>query len=306
MSETSVGSVNENREVIIAYNPRAGAGNNQSRIEELRGLLDQYGYDPVLMDSLEALSSHTAEHASQIHAVVAAGGDGTIEAVVNATQGKLPVAILPLGTENLMAKYLHLDADPQRLIEILSLNRRVQFDAGVANGEIFSIMLSCGFDAEVVRRVHRERTGNITHLAYAKPIMDAIRKYNYPRLTVEWKDAEQWKKLDCHWAFVFNAPAYAAGLQIVTDADPTDGMFEIATFTGGSLWHGFWQFVAVLFRRHRSMPGFKLHRSNHLRIRSKHPQVAFQIDGDPGGILPVEIEVLPKHLTLLVDDSFAV
>ena len=298
--------MHSDREVVVAFNPRAGTGTGKPLIEELRQLLDEYGYEPVMMDSLERLSVHAAERGRAIHAVVAAGGDGTIEAVVNATRGKLPVAILPLGTENLMAKYLKLDANPRKLIEILSLNRRVQFDAGIANDEVFSIMLSAGFDADVVRRVHQERTGNITHLAYAKPIIESIWNYAYPNLIVEWKEDGSWRQLDCHWAFVFNAPAYAAGLRVVPDANPTDGMFEIATFAGGSFWHGLWQFSAVVLGQQQSLPEFELHRSDHIRIRSDDKQVAFQIDGDPGGVLPVEIKVLPKHLTLLVDDTFAV
>lgn len=293
-----------NREVIVAFNPRAGTGAGKPLIGELRRLLDEYGYEAVMMDSLERLAEYAQQRAESIYAVVAAGGDGTIEAVVNATQGRFPVAILPLGTENLLAKYLKIDADPRKLIEILSLYRRVQFDAGVANDKIFSIMLSAGFDADVVRRVHAERKGNITHLAYAKPIVESIWNYDYPNLVVEWMEAGTWRSLDCHWAFVFNAPAYAAGLRIVPDANPRDGLFEIATFAGGSFWHGLWQFSAVVLGQQQSLPEFELHRSNHIRIRSDGDHVAYQIDGDPGGVLPVEIKVLPAHLTLLVDDAF--
>ena len=298
--------MSQNREVIISFNPRAGSGSGKPLIQELKHLLLDYGYDVQLMDSLETLATYSAEQGDRIHAIVAAGGDGTIEAVVNATQGKLPVAIFPLGTENLLAKYLKIKAHPRRMVEIISLGRSVQFDAGTANGNLFSIMLTCGFDAEVVRRVHAEREGNITHLAYAKPIIQSIWKYDYPDFTVEWMEDGEWQEQNCHWAFVFNAPTYAAGLRIVSDADPTDGLFEIATFSGGSFLHGILQFGSVVFRQQKSLPGFKLHRSDHIRIKSTRDDVAFQIDGDPGGVLPVEVKVLPKHLTLLVDNDFAV
>jgi len=298
--------VSQNREVIISFNPRAGSGSGKPLILELKRLLLDYGYDVQLIDSLSTLASYSEGQGDRIHAVVAAGGDGTIEAVVNATNGKLPVATFPLGTENLLAKYLKIEAHPRRMVEIISLGRTVQFDAGTANGKLFTIMLSCGFDAEVVRRVHAERKGNITHLAYAKPIVQSIWNYNYPDIVVEWMEDGKWKKQSCHWAFVFNAPTYAAGLRIVSDADPTDGHFEIATFTGGSFWHGILQFSAVAVRQQKSLPSFQLHRSNHIRIRSDRDDVAFQFDGDPGGFLPVEVQVLPKHLTMLVDQDFTV
>lgn len=295
----------QNREVVISFNPRAGTGAGKPLIDELLRLLAEYGFAVTTINSLEELGTYAAERGDAIHAVVAAGGDGTIEAVVNATNGKLPVAVFPLGTENLLAKYLKLEANPRRLIEIISLGRSVRFDAGIANDHVFSIMLSSGFDADVVRRVHEERQGNITHLAYARPIVDSIWNYDYPNLVVEWLEHDEWKQIDCHWAFVFNAPAYAGGLRIVSEANPTDGLFEIATFAGGSFWHGLWQFSAVVLGQQQSLPGFQLNRSNHIRIRSDQQNVAFQIDGDPGGFLPVEIKVLPKHLTLLVDNTFS-
>ncbi len=296
----------QNREVIISFNPRAGSGSGKPLIQELRHLLLDYGYDVQLMDSLETLANYSKEHGDRIHAIVAAGGDGTIEAVVNATSGKIPVATFPLGTENLLAKYLKIEAHPRRMVEIISLGKSVQFDAGTANGKLFSILLSCGFDADVVRRVHAERKGNITHLAYAKPIIESIWNYDYPNIVVEWMENGEWKQQDCHWAFVFNAPTYAAGLRVVSDADPTDGLFEIATFSGGSFWHGLLQFSSVVLRQQKNLPGFKLHRSNHIRIKSDREDVAFQIDGDPGGFLPIEIKVLPKHLTMIIDQDFTV
>jgi diacylglycerol kinase family enzyme len=291
------------REVVLFVNRRAGTGSGHRLVSDLEGLLKQYGYDVTMIDTIAGLAPHVSSNRSQIHAVIAAGGDGTAETVVNATDADVPIAIFPLGTENLLAKYLRIEAHPRRLVEMISLRKTVQIDAGRANGKLFLLMLSCGFDADVVRRVHEERQGNISHLAYAKPIVDSIWNYDYPNLRVAWETDAGWKELDCHWAFAFNTPSYAAGLQIVSEADPSDGEFEIATFAGGSFWHGLWQFSAVVLGQHYQLPDFKLNRSNRIRISSDRENVAYQVDGDPGGFLPVEIEVLPKHLTLIVDED---
>ena len=115
----------------------------------------------------------------------------------------------------------------------------------------------------------------------------------------------EWQTIDCHWAFLFNAPVYAAGLQIVNNGDPSDGQLEVATFAGGSLWHGLRQFSAVMLGQHQQLPDFQLNHATRIRIESDHENVPYQIDGDPGGILPVEVDLLPRHLTIIVDKSHA-
>ena len=53
--------------------------------------------------------------AGTLRAVVAAGGDGTIRLIAKRTPPGTPLAVLPLGTENLLARYLELTADPQQI-----------------------------------------------------------------------------------------------------------------------------------------------------------------------------------------------
>lgn len=290
------------RLIVLFVNRRAGAGTGKRLVEDLEVLLRDFGFDVVTIAELDALKPFAAEYKSKIHAVVAAGGDGTVEAAVNAIDADVPIAVFPLGTENLLAKYLKIEAHPRRVVEMISLGKTIQIDAGSANGKLFLVMLSCGFDAEVVRRVHEEREGNITHLAYAKPIVESIWNYAYPNLIVEWETDDGWQQQDCHWAFAFNTPSYAAGLQIVSNADPSDGQIDLATFSGGSFWHGLWQFSAVVLGQHHQLPDFQHGQCKRIRIKSDQENVPYQVDGDPGGFLPVEIEVLPKHLTLIVDE----
>lgn len=295
--------MNNGKLIVLFVNRRAGSGSGRALVSDLKQMLQKEGFDVHTIGQLDELQPFVTERKSDVHAVVAAGGDGTVEAAVNAIGADIPIAIFPLGTENLLAKYLKLEPHPRRTVEMISRGRTIQIDAGKANGKIFLVMLSCGFDAEVVRRVHKDRKGNITHLAYAKPIIESILNYDYPNLKAEWETEAGWEQLDCHWAFAFNMPSYAAGLQIVTDSNPSDGQLELATFAGGSFWDGLRQFGAVLMGQHHHQPDFKLVRSQRIRLRSDRDDIPYQVDGDPGGFLPVEIEVLPKHLTLIVDES---
>ena len=293
-------------QVVLFLNRRAGTGSGHQLVNTLSDSLRRRGFEAVQINAVGQLQRHVQEHQRQIRAVVAGGGDGTAELVASHIPCGVPIAILPLGTENLLAKYLQLRPDAERLAKVIAAGETRTFDAGTANGSLFLLMLSCGFDAEVVRRLHAAREGNITHLSYAWPIIDSIRNYDYPNLRVSCEIPQAaetiWEEVACHWAFVFNIPSYAAGLQIVRDADPTDGLLEVATFSGGSFWHGLWHLSAVVLGQHHQLPGFELRRARQVKIESDQA-VPYQIDGDPGGFLPVQADILPKRLTLIVDSA---
>jgi diacylglycerol kinase family enzyme len=96
---------------------------------------------------------------------------------------------------------------------------------------------------------------------------------------------------------LFNLPCYAGGLALAPHADGGDGALDLCTFARGSLWHGLWYLGGVLTGMHRRMPDFSSHPVRRVRLESDG-RVPYQLDGDPGGWLPVEVTVLPGRLTL--------
>jgi diacylglycerol kinase family enzyme len=164
-------------------------------------------------------------------------------------------------------------------------------------------MASCGLDAEVVRRVHDLRTGHIRSRYYFKPLWDVIRTYEYPELRVycdeALNDGAEAPFLAAHWFSVFNLPCYGGGLRFAPHAVGNDGLLDLCGFRR----KGFWRFLryafAVYIRQHRHMSDWITRRVRRVRIVSDMP-VPYQLDGDPGGFLPLNIEVLPNRLTMLV------
>ena len=173
-------------------------------------------------------------------------------------------------------------------------------DAGLANDRIFLLMASCGFDANVVHRVHQRRTGHINISTYFKPVAEAIWSYEFPKIQVHWEeDGETPPQLSARWLFVFNMPCYGGGFRIAPHADSSDGLLDVCSFRRGHFWPGLGYVAALLLRRHQRMADWTTHRVRRLRITSDAP-VPYQLDGDPGGFLPLDIQVLPGRLTLIV------
>jgi diacylglycerol kinase family enzyme len=288
-------------------NARAGYSDRRAMVTELRRQLEVRGFEVEVFEDAGALAEAAREflQSGELRAVVAAGGDGTVRLFAERTPPRTPLLVMPLGTENLLARYLGISADVERLAEIVVGGQYTQLDAGVAGGRLFTLMAGCGFDADVVRRLHEQRQGHIHHLSYAKPILDAVRTYDYPELRVycapagSEEGAELSVEISARWVFVVNLPRYAGGLSFAPQASGTDGLLDVCTFKEGSLWYGLLYLGGVMLGQHEAMEDFQHIQTRRVRIEAAGA-AAYQLDGDPGGQLPVEIGCEPGRLTLMV------
>lgn len=295
------------RHVLISRNPKAGAKSGLPAVEHLTSLLTAKQFLVESFTDISELSRRTELLArdNDLRCVVSAGGDGTVALLANSLPKNTPLSVLPLGTENLISKHLGMKGDAAEVCQTICDGWISKFDAGRAGDQVFLIMAGCGFDAEVVRRLHSERTGHIHHLSYAKPIWDSIHNYNYPELRVHCEIpasdsvAVRTQTITARWAFVVNLPRYAGGLKIAPNAIGNDGLLDVCTFKDGSLWSGLRYLSGVILGQHASWDDCVTVRASRIRIESDEP-VPLQLDGDPCGYLPTDIEVLPDHLTLLV------
>jgi diacylglycerol kinase family enzyme len=304
--ESSIAPVNPAADqVLIVSNPGAGSRRRDDSLGDLAACISRHGMTPQVVTDLETLGRIAGQYQARgkLRAIVAAGGDGTVAEVVNRIAEGVSVTVFPLGTANLLAGYFGIQRDPQAMAELLREGTIVRLDAGRANGRIFLLMAGCGFDADVVHRLHRRRSGRyISYWTWAGPIWKSIRRYRFPDLRVYCDTAAGSLGEPTHsarWAFVVNLPAYAGGLRVAPEADGTDGKLNVCTFAGGSWWHGLRYIGYVALGRHQKLPDYRSTMASRVHIESDEP-VPYQLDGDPGGMLPLDIEVVPEGLTLIV------
>ena len=322
--------------IVVSVNPKAGARSPADRVARLIRRLADRGLTATVLDDLDqvARQANVLHEQGRLRALVGVGGDGTAAELVNRTASGVPLVMLPGGNENLLARYVGWHRDPDQLDTTLTDGLRVQLDAARAGQRIFLLMIGVGFDAEVVRQVHAGRTGHIRSRNYVKPILRTIRSYQYPPLSVYWDQQveaqESTQRGQIHvfgqsptstampdrpkngpdpdvvrLLFAFNLPCYGGGLRLARDADGTDGQLDVRAFARGSRWHAARYAVAVLTGRHERLADCLVRRFARMRITSADQDVPYQLDGDPGGVLPVDVEVLPERLTLVVPPSFA-
>lgn len=283
--------------VVIQRNPASGSGWRRSLLVELVRELRLRGFSPRLFSDRARCDRWLAvpQNRAATFCLVAAGGDGTVDDLLNRHPG-WPLAILPLGTENLLARGLGISPSGVDLARVISEGHRRTIDVGLAANRRFVLMASVGFDAEVIHRVHAARTGPITHFSYLQPIWAALRSYGHPQLKV-WLDDEP-KPREARLAVIVNYPMYALNLPMARQARPDDGWLEVRLFEKGSAFQIVRYFCTLLCGRHESLPDVISLRARRVRIESERA-APVQVDGDPQGTTPIEIGIIPLGLQLL-------
>lgn len=287
--------------VLVSVNPRAGSGSRLKEVDELVALLERRGLRAEVSTNVDEVVDRAGRSlaAGRLRAVVGAGGDGTMHLLLNRIPPNAPLAMLPLGTENLLAKYHGQRRGAEALTEMLVAGHVAKFDTGRANSRLFLLMASAGFDAEVARRIDESRGQNISHLSYAKPIFSAIRCYDYAPMNIVCETPDGDEQIEAKFCFVFNLPRYGLGLPFAPEADGTDGLLDVCAFRRGSFYHELRYLIAVAMNRHHKLIDCTKLKASRMKIETGGC-VPFQLDGDPGGWLPLEIDVMRQRATLIV------
>ena len=292
--------------VLVAANPYSGRGSTAQRVQMLTAALRVRHLEArVVWDPAERAAALAAAEPGVT--VIAVGGDGTVAAVINELAPGSTLAVLAAGSENLFARALGFPDDPVALAtgvaagvtRAIDLGRATATVGGHTRTRLFSLMLSAGFDADVVHRLARWRTEGATlkrvgRRSYVQPVARALFAYRHPALTVSVDEGA----VEAAWCLVANVPAYALGLRLTAGARPDDGRLDWVVFQRAgvpALARYAW---AARRGRLASCAGARTGTAARMRIDSATP-VPVQADGDAWGVTPVDVEALPGALRVI-------
>ena len=269
--------------IVIQRNPTSGSGRGARQIRILISELRSAGYRVRLFANRDRLDDFVgaAKRRRNINCLVAAGGDGTVASLAN-RHAEFPIAVLPLGTENLVARYLKIPRCGRTVADLIKRNNTRLFDTAFINDQRFLVVASAGLDAEVVRRLTTRRTGNISHLSYIRPILGSIFGYRFPEVSVH--DSGGKLLASGSHVMVTNIPEYGFRIPFCPSANPFDGKLDIRVFRRGGAWNTFRHVIRTwLGRPDRTDDVIRL-AAEEVQLRSGDNTVPMQFDGDPATI----------------------
>ncbi|HEX2527113.1 MAG TPA: diacylglycerol kinase family protein [Geminicoccus sp.] len=171
MPLTASGTIKGVRRILIIHNPTAGR-RRRERVQALVQLLRQAGMEVATAETEAAGDAQRfAASASGTGAppdvIVAAGGDGTVNEIANGLLGStIPLAIMPLGTVNVLFRELGLDHSVERVAQAIVAGRTALVWPGMANGRALLLMTGVGLDAAIVAAVSPSLKRRFGKLAY--------------------------------------------------------------------------------------------------------------------------------------------
>ncbi|MGB7233478.1 MAG: diacylglycerol kinase family protein [Candidatus Acidiferrum sp.] len=299
---------------LLIHNPNAGNGGRERRpmLDEARRILATGGIETEIAETKKA--GDATEIAQRANAegrqlVIACGGDGTLNEVVNGLAGqenghRVPLALLPGGTANVLAKELNLPWDIPSAAEKLVRGEVREIPLGLATPlnepgkkKYFLSVAGAGPDGMIVYSIDLELKARVGILAYWwQGAREAFRyKFKHFRVTAAGE------KIDASLLVVGRTKHYGGPFKITTDADLFEDKFELMTLTTQSGLRYLSYLPTLWLGKLRGTNGVHFWKADQVLCEALGTEPIYaQVDGEPLARLPVEFRIVPRALKLLV------
>ncbi|MGB9715481.1 MAG: diacylglycerol/lipid kinase family protein [Thermodesulfovibrionales bacterium] len=288
---------------IVIFNPTAKRASKRA-LSKASELLRSKGYRVKILYSknkghAEVLAREAIKERPSL--VIAAGGDGTFNEVVNGIVGSdIPMAILPMGTTNVLAKEIGVPENAEHAIEF-ALNR---IPRTISLGKIsithpsslitryFILMAGIGFDGEAVFRIKDLIKRFSGKGAYIFSGFETLSSYKPDEMIIDIDG----KTYSGYSVIVSNVAKYGGNFKITPDARLTDPSFYVCLFKGKRRIDILKYVIGIITGTHLKFSDVEYIKANHVRVNN---DAHIQIDGDYFGKGTAVIEIVPDALRLI-------
>jgi len=233
-----------------------------------------------------------------VRIVVAAGGDGTINGVVNGLAGSdTALGILPVGTMNVFAAEMGLPNDLEEAWEIIEAGYTRSIDLAQANEHFFVQLAGIGFDAQVVERTSWNFKKNFGPLSYLVSAAQ-IAAEKPPKIVVE----HEGKIREGSFVLIGNGRFYGAPIKVFKDARLDDGLLDVLILRNLGYLELARFLTGIFTGTHTEAEDVEYFQTSTVQVRSED-EVPVEVDGELMGKLPVEFRIAAKKLQVVVDYS---
>jgi YegS/Rv2252/BmrU family lipid kinase len=291
--------MDESTDAVIIGNPNSGRAGDEGYLEHFADILRSGGL------KVEVLNTERPDHATELASlagdrlVVAAGGDGTLNEVINGLSRGATLGVLPLGTANVLARELGLPLDPEEACRFILEGDGSRVDLGVATDASgaerrFACMAGIGFDAKVVDAVTPRQKRYLRGLAFPIMAFKVLFGNRFPPLQVLHGE----KVHVARFAIVANGHYYGGTYRVSGPGLLTSGELETILVERVSLLLRPDVFASIMARRplNRAMKSFT---ATEVSARSPGADVPVQLDGELWGGLPMSFRVEPAALNVV-------
>ena len=230
--------------------------------------------------------------------IVAAGGDGTINEVVNGIGlASVALGILPMGTVNVFAMELGIPFNLEAAWKIVRSHHIRRIDLASANGHFFVQMAGVGLDAQIVQRNNRDVKSVLGPLSYLLTATQVVaEKPPVLRVLAEGRPA-----VEGSFVLVGNGRFYGGPFALFNEADSQDGLLDICVFKHRNYLALMRYFRGAVFGSLSKFSDVHYFKAGKLVVKANVP-VPLEVDGELVGSAPVEFTLRRRKLKVLVPE----
>ena len=295
------------RLAVVIYNPTAGSGLGKRTVDltDVRARFAAHGWQAGTLATRQAGDGEAAARyalGQGAAMVVAMGGDGTINEVVQALANQdVPLGIIPTGTINILAREMGLPLEPLDTVEALATGEPRTIDLGIANGRFFTSMIGLGYDAESTMNLIPQLKAWSGPLAYWVSAFRSYLRHKAVRATLRIHDGTRVRRLRrlVYLMVVSNAGLYAGGvLKFTPEASMADGLLDACVIRSGRWYRALFHGALTFLGRLRTVSDVEFFRATEIEFTTSRP-FPYQLDGDPVGHTPVRIAIAANALRVI-------
>lgn len=293
----------------LIYNPTSGQELMKRHVGEVLDILEGFGYESSAFQTTPEKNSarNEAERAAKagFDLVIAAGGDGTINEVVNGIaplKHRPKMAIIPTGTTNDFARALKIPrGNPVAAAKVIGKNQMVKMDIGRARNDTYFINIAAaGSLTELTYSVPSQLKTTFGYLAYLAKGAELL-----PQVSkVPVKIAHDEGVFDGEASMIFAAITNSVGgfEQIAPDAKLDDGLFTLIIVKTANLLHLLSLIRLLLSGKHIYDKRIEYIKTSKIVIEPQSDKrMMINLDGEYGGDAPITLTNLKNHITFFAD-----
>jgi YegS/Rv2252/BmrU family lipid kinase len=293
------------RSACLIFNPVAGQSDPDQDLAQIRKILAPEIDLEILLTTEEVDADELAKAAigREVEALIASGGDGTLSAVAAALVGtNIPLGVIPRGTANAFASALGLPDTIEAACETILGGATRQVDAAFCNGKPMVLLAGIGFEAETVEKADREAKNRFGLLAYILAGFKQLQEMKAFEAEIETED--RIITVNAVAVTVANAaPATSILAQGPAGVIFDDGLLDLTVVApanvAGAIAASYHLFRTALTGNATNRDDIGYLRAKRCKITANPPQKVV-LDGEIVGTTPLEVECIPRGLTILV------
>lgn len=280
--------------ILVILNP-AARGERASALEDKIAALSATAEVRTSTSPEDAMAIASKAEAEGFEVVVAAGGDGTINEVVNGlSTANVTLGILPVGTMNVFATELGIPSNLNKAWEVIEAGFVREVDLPRANDAYFVQLAGIGLDAEVVEKTTPDSKKSLGPMSYLITLAQvAARKP--PAIHVDPVDSHP---REGSFVLVGNGRLYGGPFVLFKEAKLDDGLLDVLVFKNQSHWDLLRYVQAIAFGTHVDLADVEYFQTKGLRLMSRE-YVPVEVDGELTGALPYEFGFSRRKLKVL-------